>query len=128
MNRKESLCAVIGGCVGAVLTMMVCSFLPLGAQSQSDGVFEEITCTGLKVVDAEGNIRVLLGTVERGGLVLIDAKEGGSVLLFTTKHGGRVEARGKGSDNLRAVMAVNEYGNGAVSTWDKNGYRLATLK
>lgn len=27
----------------------------------------------------------------------------------------------------RAVMGVTHYGNGAVSTWDKNGYRLATL-
>ena len=42
--------------MGAVLTMAVCSFLPLGAQSQSDGVFGEITCTGLKVVNAEGHL------------------------------------------------------------------------
>ena len=32
MRRKEGLYAVIGGCVGAVLTMVVCSFLQLGAQ------------------------------------------------------------------------------------------------
>ena len=24
---------------------------------------------------------------------------------------------------LRALMGVNEYGNGVVATWDKNGYR-----
>ena len=27
----------------------------------------------------------------------------------------------------RAVMDTDEYGNGAVSTWDKNGFRLATF-
>ena len=32
MNRKEVLYAVIGGCVGAVLTMVMCSFSPVGAQ------------------------------------------------------------------------------------------------
>ena len=24
---------------------------------------------------------------------------------------------------LRALMGVNEYGNGVVATWDRNGYR-----
>ena len=32
-----------------------------------------------------------------------------------------MEVKGKGDG--AAVMAINEYGNGAVSTWDKNGYR-----
>ena len=67
MNRKASFYAVIGGCVGAVLTMAVCSVLPIGAQSQSDSVFGEITCTGLKVVDAERKTTVLLGTGVFGG-------------------------------------------------------------
>ena len=43
-------------------------------------------------------------------------------------YGGHVHVTGKGDDNSRAGMGVNEYGNGAVNTWDKNGYRLATLK
>ena len=33
MNKKERWYAVIGGCVGAVLTLVVCSFSPLGAQN-----------------------------------------------------------------------------------------------
>lgn len=41
--------------------------------------------------------------------------------LVGGKHGGRVEVSGKGKG--AAVMAINENGNGAVSTWDKNGYR-----
>ena len=51
MNSKGLLYAVVGGCVGSVLTLVVCSFSPLGAQSQSDGNFGEITCTKLIVVD-----------------------------------------------------------------------------
>ena len=53
MSSKERLYAVIGGCVGAVLTLVVCSFSPIGAQSQS-GEFGEIICTGLTVVDTKG--------------------------------------------------------------------------
>ena len=57
MNRKERLYAVIGGVVGPVLTMVVCSFSPLGAQSENDAQFDTITCKVLKVVDpADGSI------------------------------------------------------------------------
>ena len=45
-----------------------------------------------------------------------------AVRLHQTEHGGRVDVFNKQGEN-RAVMSVNEYGNGAVSTWDKNGYR-----
>ena len=45
-----------------------------------------------------------------------------AVRLGYTEYGGRVDIFNKQGEN-RAVMSVNEYGNGAVSTWDKNGYR-----
>lgn len=246
MNRKESLCAVIGGCVGAVLTMAICSILPLGAQNQS-GSFEEITCTSLVVredgkkgsvylwideyggrVNCYGDGSATMGITESGGHVevwgrhigqgqsmpraVMQANETGGEFVarsaaytsssivtkpgfvhiragerycgFTmlqddvgsasmkitedggnihvrqygmgsadirvnpdsrhitvsdklsreqafmsfNEHGGRVGVVGKGDSKGQAVMAVNEYGNGGVSTWDKNGYRLATLK
>ena len=40
MYTKERFYAVIGGCVGAVLTLVVCSFSPLGAQNQSRNLFD----------------------------------------------------------------------------------------
>lgn len=151
MRRKESLYAVIGGVVGAVLTIAVCSVMPLGAQN-GDATFGKITCTELKVVDAGGNDGVRLTTIHpltdpsprgRGivhvlgngdGMVQLTntnvwvvGKGGSSVLLSNDEHGGRVDVFNK-QDKNRAVMAVDEYGNGAVSTWDKNGYRIASLK
>ena len=44
------------------------------------------------------------------------------------KMAGLFNVYGKGNTDSRAVMGVNEYGNGVVSTWDKNGDRLANLK
>ena len=148
MNRKESLCAVIGGCVGAVLTMILCSFLPLGAQSQSDTKFGKITCTELEIVDSDGTVAVIHATGDGGGVDLRGKDGAGYVNLWIDEHGGTV-AVGKDGD-LRAVMGVDkhgagiimvgkdgdhrvglgvdEYGNGDVSTWDKNGNHLATLK
>lgn len=263
MNRKESLYVVIGGCVGAVLTMMVCSFLPLGVQSQSDEFFGEIICSGLKVVDTDGRERIVLGTHEteeleetefvdgkvqirysevnaafikiwgedrkrsprveisggkrgridvhgkgypsslsegsvgisgrngvyrvgaggtasmnvdehggrmevsgkvgvtsmhtheRGSGVLVygegrentlasigatefgkqgfvavwgDTENDGRAMIRINEHGGRVDVWGRGDSQGQVGIGVNEYGNGTVSTWDTNGYRLATLK
>lgn len=50
-------------------------------------------------------------------------KEIGAAALSANKNGGRLDVYGKGDKMSRAVVCVNEYGNGAMSTWDKNGYR-----
>ena len=65
---------------------------------------------------------------ERGGSVSVydkyDTNGGnseGAVEIIIDEHGGYVEASsGKGG---RCAVGINEYGNGTVSTWDKNGYR-----
>ena len=71
MKTKEAWYAVVGGCVGAVLTMVVCSFSPLGAQSQSDGNFGKIICTRLEVVDADGTPVVHISANENKGFVAV---------------------------------------------------------
>ena len=66
-----------------------------------------------------------MGIKEHGGGVAVAGKDGeGSALMSLNENGGYVGVFGKGSDTTSAKMGVNEYGNGAVSTWDKNGYRL----
>ena len=94
MNRKESLYAVIGGVVGAVLTLAVCSVMPIGAQSQS-GNFGAITCTELRVLDAAGRTGTLVGNDDKGGYVVVYNKD------FGTTTGVGV-----------AQMSINESGDG----------------
>ena len=50
-----------------------------------------------------------------------------SAQMGINEDGGHVGVHGRGNSYSRVQMGVNEYGNGAVSTWDKNGYRLKTL-
>lgn len=124
MNTKERLYAVIGGCIGAVLTMVVCSFFPLGVQSQSDR-FGEITCTGLEVVGPDGSLQVRLGgdllndglnapvfisDLEYGGAIMCYGKDAGSAMLGVTKYGGTVHVFGTGRDRAQAGMMVDEHG------------------
>ena len=47
----------------------------------------------------------------------------GKAELHSNQYGGRLAMFGKTDDKSRVVVGINEYGNGAVSTWDKNGYK-----
>ena len=71
MNRKERLYVAMGGCVGAVVTMVVCSILPrpLGAQNQLDSNFGKITCMVLEVVRPDGSRMVQIASDPHGRVV-----------------------------------------------------------
>ena len=70
---------------------------------------------------------VVIGIDDHGGKVKVDGK-GAAAEMQVTEYGGYVNVYGNNDDETRATMSVNSYGNGVVNTWDKNGYRLATLK
>ena len=144
MRRKDALIAVIGGVVGAVVTMAVDFIAPLGAQSGESAVFGTVTCHELNVVDKASDTKVRLSSV---GVFVVDKESfvsmsGGQVILTNLSHGTGAKMHtderggavlvfgkgGKGENPTRAAIHVDEYGNGTVSTWDKKGDRLATLK
>ena len=128
---------LIGLAVGAIVSP------PLIAQR--DDVFGDIQCTGLTVVDKQGNVGVALDTDNANGSFFVFGKDGGGgAAMNINADGGSVavynnqgtpcasmDAHADGgsvgvSNNQgkpRAAMGINEFGNGAVSTWDKNGYR-----
>ena len=54
MKRELIFAAVVGSCVGTLLTIMLGLVVPLRAQSGEDGHFDVVTCKELKVVDSEG--------------------------------------------------------------------------
>ena len=94
-----------------------------------DGRIAALHADGVGVVGEEGKGRVNVTVGEDGGAVTVFDKDGeGAAQMATGEYGGAVTVHGRGDPNTRAAMGVNEYGNGAVSTWDKNGYRLANLK
>ena len=76
--------------------------------------------------ETEGKIKTLDQLMTESGRDLI--KEWAVDLKGDNDNGGSVNVynwtRGYSESNLlRATMAVNGFGNGAVSTWDRNGYR-----
>ena len=121
--------------------------------SDEDGRSAKLRAHGVDVVGTGGKTMVRLGGSEDGGVVVVRGKDGeGTAQMAIIEDGGFVAVCGKdgekaaqmavienGGDvsvygrgdapiSLRAAMNVNEYGNGAINTWDKNGYRFATLR
>ena len=91
MRRKEALIAVVGGMLGAILTMVVGSFSPLGAQSQSDVSFGKITCKELVVENPDGMDAVWIFPGTRGGVVAVYGKDGKTMVeLSVNEKGGQV--------------------------------------
>ena len=141
MRYKEKVGYIALGGLLMLLGMLVSRLTPLGAQSGVDSNFGEITCTGLKVVDAQGRLRVWLspgsfmgGNVfvygdcddgefvgaglavgTHGGLISVYGKVAGCASMGIDEHGGRVFVFEESSGAPRAAMTINKYGHGAVS-------------
>ena len=44
--------------------------------------------------------------------------------MTVNEDGGKLNIFGKGNNKTRVSIQVNEYGNGTIGLWDKNGYRI----
>ena len=71
---------------------------------------------------------VTIGVDENGGQIVVHHKDGKSrVAMWSAKDGGQLVVYGK-DGKPRGDIGVNAYGNGEISTWDRKGNQLATLK
>ena len=119
-SREHWQIKLVYASFGALLLFIGMLLSPVTAQRDK---FDEIECTKLTVVDKDGKMRVRLTTAEYGGVVSAIGKDGKSRAgLGVIEHGGFVQVKGKGEG--MAVMLINDYGKGVVSTTDKNGNLL----
>ena len=64
----------------------------------------------------------VIGGTEHGGYVKIEGKNKESTAILTGGgHGGMLSLEGKSEGKV--VIGIDDYGNGGISTWDKNGDR-----
>lgn len=122
MRKKEGLYAVVGGCVGAVLTMAVCSLSPLGAQSQLDGNLGKIICTGLTVVDPDATpdlgVRVRLGYDERGNAEFYLYDRAGDVMHGFIRDKNNTLYKLQSQGNPAVTFLGDRYGDGSIAIMD----------
>ena len=124
MNGKERCYAIIGGCVGAVLTLVVCSLSPLGAQSQSDVNFGKITCAELEVMGPDRTRRVSIAALKDGGVVRVYSRNDQGVRIFASESRGHIRVYGEddryGKGDRSVSISVNGYG-GRIIAHGKHG-------
>jgi hypothetical protein len=71
-----------------------------------------------------GEAGAMMSARESGGSVSIYDKDGKNrASMDIDENGGVIGVSGRDGEP-RAIIGVNEYGNGCVNIWDKNGYRL----
>ena len=144
MKRKICVRSMVLGAAIMLIGLAVGAIVLPPLIAQRDDVFGDIQCTGLTVVDKQGNVAVALDTDDAnqvlvndkqrkravalsssliGNMVAVYNKQGKEAVELTdTEYGGRFNVYNN-QGKKRAGMGVNEYGNGTVNTWDKNGYR-----
>ena len=124
MKRKEVLIAVIAGCFGAVITMGVGLFIPVGviAQSQpTDVAFGKIQCREIEVVDSSGKGIVSIGEWGHGGCVYVFSKGGVASMRTSSDQGVEFIVYGAEGNDSKAMMSAGEHG-AAVTVVSKEGY------
>ena len=115
MNHKQKLGYMALGAGVLAIGIIIGQVITPDIEAQSNGVFDEIQCTRLTVVDKQGNVAVLLATDEHGGVVGVYGKDGGSAGMGIGEHSGFVRVHRK--DGGRASMTTNEHG-GFVGVFD----------
>ena len=92
MHFKQKMTYMAFGCLPTLAGYILASVsndsvVQSGAE---DVTFGTMNCRKLRVVDDEGDMRVLLSNDEYGGFVLVSGKDGGQAKLGNNKHGGSV--------------------------------------
>ena len=112
--------------------MLAANLTPLTARRDS---FGEITCTGLRVVDSEGNQRVSLKGYPDGGIVAAcDSKGNMRTSLVGFEQGGKIFVLGQGRQehvtigvdgNGGQIVVHHKDGKSRVAMWSaKDGGQL----
>ena len=114
--REKLGYSALGGLL-MLVGMLAANLTPLTAQRDS---FGEITCTGLKVVDSEGNQRVRLTGYPDGGIVAACDSNGNlRTSLVGFEEGGKIFVMGHGGEE-RVTIGVDENG-GQIVVHHKDG-------
>lgn len=107
------------GGVIAIIGMLFAIGMLSSVTAQRDK-FGEIECTSLRVVDADGNTKVVLTITETGGRVIVGGKDGESTAAIgINEYGGSVVASGKDGKSVASLRIENH--GGSVFTVDIHG-------
>lgn len=115
MNHKQKLGYMALGAVILALGIIIGQVITPDIEAQSNGVFDEISCRSLQVVDENGNTAIKLDTDEDYNRVIIFDKKGdGAIGLFS-------------AETLNDVSIYDPYGAPVISLLADGDYRMVEL-
>ena len=128
MNYKQKLGYMILGAGILAVGIIIGQFVTPDIEAQNNGVFDEITCRSLSVVDENGKTAIQLDTSRFDNTVKVFDKVGNeSILLTHTLFGTTVTVLDKVGNKAIALGSGVADGNG-VAIFDKAGKTAIRLQ
>ena len=91
MNHKQKLGYMVLGTGILAVSIMIGQFATPDIEAQSDGVFDEISCRKLTVVDNEGNTAIgLVGDTFVNGVYILDRSGNEAISLLHLPKSGQI--------------------------------------
>ena len=120
MNHKQKLGYMALGAGILAVGIAIGQFITPNIEARSNGVFDEITCRSLSVVDEKGKKRIFLQAQRSVGSAIVYDKAGKPVIVLGTgENGNAILIRDK-AGNQAAGLGAYEKGN-AMIVRDKEG-------
>ena len=108
MNQKQKLGYMVLGAGIMAIGIIIGQIITPDIEAQNNGVFDEITCRSLNVVDENGNRGIfLLATEDLNTIHIGGNNPGGGGISLTTRHF-------EGTDPDNSILIHDEAGNTAI--------------
>ena len=121
MNHKQKLGYMVLGAGILALGITIGQFVTPAIEAQSNGVFDEITCRSLNVVDKNGNAGIQLLAVGDTNLIVIGNNSPGTGRIYLgTDHGTNGITITNGAGDSAIELKAKEHQN-HVQVLDKTG-------
>lgn len=112
MNHKQKLGYTVFGAVIMLVGITIGQFITLNIEAQSNGVFDEITCRRLKIVDKSGQDAIILNAPEDANAIIVYDKAREPAILLAAL------------DSENSIFVNRKVGEGSVKlmgTKDRSG-------
>lgn len=126
MNHKQKLGYTVLGAVIMLVGLAIGAIVSQPLIAQRNGVFDEIVCKSLEVVDDKGKTQIFLGSVDGGFISLSDRLGKHKAGLYTYQASGVLKL--KNDDGEEVVRLDATKNGGTIRTYDKDGKLVVVME
>ena len=125
MNHKQKLGYILLGAGIMALGIIIGQWVTPDIEAQADGVFDEIRCSKLTVVDKVGNRAIVLDSHKGGNGITVYEASNRAIVLFSNNSASSVSVLDKAGN--RVVYLDNHKGGSGITVSDEAGNPAMSL-